>query len=179
MCRLRRLRSWDGCATMHVRAIADASYTPQLKRDDCFGKHCRGMSRGQAACPLLALTTPHGLRPQQAHLVHVQTDVAHAAELAKLKAKVEETSEAAQQGEAKARELQEAVDELESQGLQLQRELHAARGFQEEAVQLEADNDRWDMSAEVELQEGQVKALQPLPGAWMCLDVAVGMACTG
>lgn len=70
----------------------------------------------------------------------MQLDNAHAADKAQLKRQMDEMTAAAAQMDTERRELQEAVDELEAQGLQLQRELHAAREFQDTAAQLEDEN---------------------------------------
>ena len=74
--------------------------------------------------------------------MHVQLDVSHTADKAQLKRQLEELTAARGHWEEEQRELQEVVEELEAQGLQLQRELHAARDFRSQAERLEEENNK-------------------------------------
>lgn len=91
-----------------------------------------------SACPFFAI----GALLSSVQLFS-QLDISHGADKAKMKREMEDMSAAAAQVEAQRRELQDAVDELEARGLQLQRELHAAHQLRDAALRLEEENAKW------------------------------------
>lgn len=70
----------------------------------------------------------------------VQLDMSHTADKQKLKGQIKDLTADVAQGAAERQELHTAVEELEAQGLQLQRDLHALQGCKEEAEHLEEEN---------------------------------------